>query len=270
MGLPRQSEDFGQTLGFYGVPGGAYLVLPVFGAGKSTLLRTLYGNYLPAGGSIRVRHAGEWLELVGAEPRDILQVRQQTLGYVSQFLRVIPRVACLDVVMEPALARGWSKANAQSRAEHLLTRLNIPQRLGQLAAAFGNVDDLAVAQHHRTEEHAISRYNPGITEDLFGGAARRQDRRPRRRPQPVVPGPGPGRRFPLAWPGGAAHRQPGKAHDPAPRRGLAGAFRLGDGVEHRRQFLHAVALGVHVANGHRVEHCGDARCDDLRIMAQHG
>ena len=39
------------------------------GAGKSTLLRTLYGNYLPAGGSIRIRHAGDWLELVGAERR---------------------------------------------------------------------------------------------------------------------------------------------------------------------------------------------------------
>jgi alpha-D-ribose 1-methylphosphonate 5-triphosphate synthase subunit PhnL len=97
------------------------------------LLRTLYGNYLPAGGSIRVWHAGQWLELVGAAPRDILQVRQQTLGYVSQFLRVIPRVACLDVVMEPALARGWTKADAQARAEHLLARLNIPRRLWQLA-----------------------------------------------------------------------------------------------------------------------------------------
>ena len=103
------------------------------GAGKSTLLRTLYGNYLPAGGSIRVQHDGQWLELVGAEPRDILQVRQRTLGYVSQFLRVIPRVACLDVVMEPALARGWAKEQAQARAESLLSRLNIPQRLWQLA-----------------------------------------------------------------------------------------------------------------------------------------
>lgn len=103
------------------------------GAGKSTLLRTLYGNYLPAGGSIRVRHAGQWLELVGAAPREVLEVRQQTLGYVSQFLRVIPRVACLDVVMEPALARGWTKADAQARAEHLLARLNIPRRLWQLA-----------------------------------------------------------------------------------------------------------------------------------------
>jgi phospholipid-binding lipoprotein MlaA len=31
MGLPRQSEDFGQTLGFYGVPEGPYLMLPVLG-----------------------------------------------------------------------------------------------------------------------------------------------------------------------------------------------------------------------------------------------
>ncbi len=103
------------------------------GAGKSTLLRTLYGNYLPAGGSIRVQHLGRWLELVGAAPRQVLQVREQTLGYVSQFLRVIPRVTTLDVVMEPALARGWSHADAKSRAEDLLARLNIPQRLWQLA-----------------------------------------------------------------------------------------------------------------------------------------
>ncbi len=103
------------------------------GAGKSTLLRTLYGNYLPAGGSIRIRHAGDWLELVGAEPRQVLAVRRQTLGYVSQFLRVIPRVPTLEVVMEPALARGWTRTDAEARAEALLTRLNIPERLWQLA-----------------------------------------------------------------------------------------------------------------------------------------
>ncbi len=78
----------------FNVAGGECLVLHGrSGAGKSTLLRTLYGNYLPAGGSIRLRHAGDWLELVGAEPREVLAVRRQTLGYVSQFLRVIPRVA---------------------------------------------------------------------------------------------------------------------------------------------------------------------------------
>ncbi|MFJ9991554.1 phosphonate C-P lyase system protein PhnL [Pseudomonas putida] len=117
------SVDAGQCLVLHGPSG----------VGKSTLLRTLYGNYLAAGGSIRVRHDGAWLELVGAEPRQILGVRQRSLGYVSQFLRVIPRVATLDVVMEPALARGWSKAQARQRAESLLTRLNIPQRLWPLA-----------------------------------------------------------------------------------------------------------------------------------------
>jgi alpha-D-ribose 1-methylphosphonate 5-triphosphate synthase subunit PhnL len=118
----------------FSVRGGECLVLHGHsGAGKSTLLRTLYGNYLPAGGSIRVQHQGQWLEMVGAVPREVLAVRQQTLGYVSQFLRVIPRVATLDVVMEPALARGLRRDEAQARAEDLLSRLNIPRRLWQLA-----------------------------------------------------------------------------------------------------------------------------------------
>ncbi len=118
----------------FSVRGGECLVLHGHsGAGKSTLLRTLYGNYLPAGGSIRLQHDGQWVELVGAEPRQVLDVRRRTLGYVSQFLRVIPRVSSLEVVMEPALARGWPRDQAQQRAEALLTRLNIAPRLWQLA-----------------------------------------------------------------------------------------------------------------------------------------
>jgi alpha-D-ribose 1-methylphosphonate 5-triphosphate synthase subunit PhnL len=118
----------------FSVRGGECLVLHGHsGAGKSTLLRTLYGNYLPAGGSIRLQHDGQWVELLGAEPRQVLDVRRRTLGYVSQFLRVIPRVSSLEVVMEPALARGWPRDQAQQRAEALLTRLNIAPRLWQLA-----------------------------------------------------------------------------------------------------------------------------------------
>ena len=103
------------------------------GAGKSTLMRTLYGNYLPASGSIRVMHQDQMFEMVGAEPRQIMAVRRETMGYVSQFLRVIPRVTCLDIVMEPALERGWSLEKARSRAQALLQRLNIPERLWSLA-----------------------------------------------------------------------------------------------------------------------------------------
>ncbi|MDR0528602.1 MAG: phosphonate C-P lyase system protein PhnL [Zoogloeaceae bacterium] len=103
------------------------------GAGKSTLLRALYGNYLPTDGSIRVRHAGAWLEMVGAPPRSILAARRSTLGYVSQFLRVIPRVSALDVVTEPALARGVDPEKARRRARSLLDNLNIPERLWRLS-----------------------------------------------------------------------------------------------------------------------------------------
>ena len=99
------------------------------GAGKSTLMRMIYGNYLAAGGSIRV--AG--LDVVQAAPRDILALRRETLGYVSQFLRVVPRVATVDVVAEPLLVLGEAPESARDRARALLTRLRIPERLWGLS-----------------------------------------------------------------------------------------------------------------------------------------
>ena len=76
------------------------------GAGKSTLMRSLYGNYRADSGTIWVRHGGEMVDIATADPRTILAVRHETLGYVSQFLRVVPRVSALDVVAEVLLARG--------------------------------------------------------------------------------------------------------------------------------------------------------------------
>lgn len=103
------------------------------GAGKSTLMRALYGNYLPQVGSIQIFHEEAFVEMVGATPRLIMALRKNVIGYVSQFLRTIPRVSCLDIVMEPALARGWSETDARQRAQTLLTRLSIPSRLWGLA-----------------------------------------------------------------------------------------------------------------------------------------
>lgn len=105
------------------------------GAGKSTLLRCLYGNYLASAGSIRIRHEGRWVDLARATPRDILAVRRKSLGYVSQFLRVIPRVATLDVVAEPLRELGTDAAAARERAAELLDRLHLPQRLWSLPPA---------------------------------------------------------------------------------------------------------------------------------------
>ena len=99
------------------------------GAGKSTLLRCLYGNYLATEGSIRVRNGEEWVELVGAPEPRILALRREVIGYVSQFLRVIPRVSALDVVAEPLRQAGVEADEARQRAGAMLARLNVPQRL---------------------------------------------------------------------------------------------------------------------------------------------
>lgn len=99
------------------------------GAGKSTLMRMIWGNYRCDTGSIRV--AG--VELCRAEPRAVLELRRGTLGYVSQFLRVIPRVPTLRIVAEPLLAQGMQEEAALARAQALLARLNIPAPLWSLS-----------------------------------------------------------------------------------------------------------------------------------------
>jgi len=99
------------------------------GSGKSTLMRMIWGNYLAASGSIRVGG----LDVAQAAPREILALRRATLGYVSQFLRVVPRVPTVQVVAEPLLTLGIPAAQAQARAEALLARLNIPARLWSLS-----------------------------------------------------------------------------------------------------------------------------------------
>jgi alpha-D-ribose 1-methylphosphonate 5-triphosphate synthase subunit PhnL len=103
------------------------------GAGKSTLLRALYGTYRVEGGEIRVRHGGADLDLATAAPRAVVEVRRTTIGYVSQFLRVIPRVPTLEIVAEAAPDAGPD--DARDRARDLLLRLNIPARLHALPPA---------------------------------------------------------------------------------------------------------------------------------------
>jgi alpha-D-ribose 1-methylphosphonate 5-triphosphate synthase subunit PhnL len=110
-------------------PGECVALTGESGAGKSTVMRILYGNYLAQAGRVMI---GE-VELTAAEPREILALRRETLGYVSQFLRVVPRVPTLDVVAEPLLALGVEDEAAFARARDLLTRLRIPETLWGLS-----------------------------------------------------------------------------------------------------------------------------------------
>lgn len=99
------------------------------GAGKSTLMRMIYGNYLSSAGHIMIGKT----DVPRATPREILALRRDTLGYVSQFLRVVPRVPAIDVVAEPLLSLGVPTPTARARAAELMARLNIPQTLWQLS-----------------------------------------------------------------------------------------------------------------------------------------
>lgn len=105
------------------------------GSGKSTLLRALYANYSVDSGEIMVQSNGQWIDIASAPPRDVIKVRQQSLGWVSQFLRVIPRISALEVVMQPLLERGINKAESVKKASRMLQRLNVPETLWHLAPA---------------------------------------------------------------------------------------------------------------------------------------
>jgi alpha-D-ribose 1-methylphosphonate 5-triphosphate synthase subunit PhnL len=102
------------------------------GAGKSSILKMMFGNYRCDSGRIGIRHQGVQIDLAKAEPRQILSVRRSTIGYVSQFLRAVPRVAAIDVVAEPLIASGVARTRAREQAGSLLRCLNIPERLWAL------------------------------------------------------------------------------------------------------------------------------------------
>jgi alpha-D-ribose 1-methylphosphonate 5-triphosphate synthase subunit PhnL len=114
-------------------PGECVALTDPSGSGKSTLLRAVYANYRPQRGRILVTHDGRRVDMVGAGPRELLAVRRRTIGYVSQFLRVIPRVPTLDVVVEPLRAFWVDCESALEQGRALLTRLRIPERLWSLS-----------------------------------------------------------------------------------------------------------------------------------------
>jgi alpha-D-ribose 1-methylphosphonate 5-triphosphate synthase subunit PhnL len=105
------------------------------GVGKSSVLKMIFGNYRCDAGQILVRHDGRQIDVARADPRSILKLRRTTIGYVSQFLRAVPRVAAIDVVAEPLIAVGTARDAARTRAGDLLARLNVPKRLWPLPPA---------------------------------------------------------------------------------------------------------------------------------------
>ena len=139
------------------------------GAGKSSILKMLYGNYAADAGQIIVKHRDQLIDLASASPRTVLQVRRDTIGYVSQFLRTVPRVSALDVVAEPLVSLGEDREAAR---DHAREPACAPQPAGKaLGPAARNLfrRRAAARQHRARLHHAAS-----------GAAARRADRLARR------------------------------------------------------------------------------------------
>lgn len=113
-------------------PGECVALVGPSGAGKSSLMRALYGNYRVDSGAVRIHHDGAMVDIATASPGEILDVRQRSLGYVSQFLRAIPRLSALDVVAGSAVARGMNLEKARRHAAAMLERLRIPSALHAL------------------------------------------------------------------------------------------------------------------------------------------
>ena len=116
------------------VRSGEYIVLKgASGSGKSTFMRSLYGNYGVDRGAIWLKHESNWVDITKIETHYLIEIRKKTIGYVSQFLRVIPRVPALEVAAEPLLHLGVDNEIAYEKVGQLFTRLNLPQRLWNLS-----------------------------------------------------------------------------------------------------------------------------------------
>lgn len=110
--------------------GSATGVIGPSGSGKSSLLKCVYRTFLPTSGRALYRTAArEQVDLVSADEQAILALRRREIGYVSQFLRVVPRVPALDVVAGVRAAQGVSPEQASAEAAALLTRLRLPRDL---------------------------------------------------------------------------------------------------------------------------------------------
>jgi alpha-D-ribose 1-methylphosphonate 5-triphosphate synthase subunit PhnL len=105
------------------------------GVGKSSILRMIWGNYAVDGGRILVRDGEGFADLASGDPRLVMRLRRDTIGYVSQFLRALPRLPAREVVAEPLVARGVDRAAALIRAGEMLERLNLPLGLFDLPPA---------------------------------------------------------------------------------------------------------------------------------------
>lgn len=99
------------------------------GSGKSSLLRTLYRSYWPTAGQALLQTPLGTVDLARLGDREVLAIRRERIGYVSQFLDPRPRTTALELVAEPLLWQGVAENQARHRAAELLLELGLKPEL---------------------------------------------------------------------------------------------------------------------------------------------
>lgn len=107
-----------------------FLIWGRSGIGKTSILKCIYRSYLASSGQIWFdSHQFGMVDLVASDESTILRLRQHEIGYCSQFLKVLPRVAALDVITEPLLRNGMNRQQAYDKGRDWLARLGIKEGL---------------------------------------------------------------------------------------------------------------------------------------------
>ena len=100
------------------------------GSGKSTILKSIYRSYLPDVGEILYDsdRFGK-VDLAKISERQMLYLRKYEIGYVSQFLSVMPRTTCRQLVTNALLEMGESEEVAVVEAEKALAHFELDPSL---------------------------------------------------------------------------------------------------------------------------------------------
>ncbi len=104
------------------------------GAGKSSILKTLFRTYTTTSGSIIFhKDNGNTIDISNASESEILNLRKNEIGYVSQFLQILPRISAVDVVSEQLIFKGESEDVSRIKAKEMLDYLSIREELFDLS-----------------------------------------------------------------------------------------------------------------------------------------
>ena len=114
------------------------------GAGKSTLLHLM--------GTLDDPNAGDILfggiALSAMAKSEVNRIRNEEIGFVFQFYHLLPEFTALENVMMPALAQGKRKKSCMERAEYLIEKVGLTDRMthkpGQLSG--GEQQRVAIAR----------------------------------------------------------------------------------------------------------------------------